>query len=200
MMLTNVKIYQPNSKPLGLSLGDWSEIWWQWLLPIPKSINPTTDLTGKYASVGQADPRVYFLCQTVEGAKEQPRRHISLRKGACVFMPILNWISDFYEHGRSEEELIQTAAQRIDAIGNLKFSLDGREIQGLERYRFRSNFFIVELPKYNILDLPPGKARFISDGYWVFTEPILSDITISTFGSCSSGVTKIGVDYSIKVI
>ena len=195
-----MKIYQPNSKPFGLSLGDWSAKWWQWLLSIPKSINPTNDPTGKYASGGQLDPRVFFLCQTVEGVKEQPKRCISVRRGTCVFMPILNWISDFYEHGNSEKELIETAAQRMDTIGNLEFILNGTNIQGLEKYRFLSKFFTAELPKDNILDLPAGKARLISDGYWVFTEPIITDTTIFTFGSCSSGVTKIGVNYSIKVI
>jgi len=195
-----VKIYHRNFKPFGLSFGEWSIRWWQWLLMIPKSINPVIDLTGKNASVGQLDPNVFFLCQTIESVKEQPKRRITIHRGASVFLPILNWISNFYEHGNSEKELIGIAKQRMDTIGNLEFSLDGRNIGGLEKYRFLSKFFVVELPKDNILDLPAGKARLISDGYWVFTEPILNDTTLSTYGSCSSGVTKIGVNYSIKVV
>jgi hypothetical protein len=200
MSLTKVKVYQRNSKPFGVTFDEWSVRWWQWLLMIPKSISPAHDLTGKNASVGQLGPSIFFLCQTIEGAKEQPIRRISIARGASVFMPILNWISNFYEHGTSEKELIDIAKQKMDIIGNLEFRLNGEDIKGLEKYRFLTKFFVVELPKENILDLPAGKARLISDGYWVFTRPILNDITISTYGSCSSGITKIGVNYDIKVI
>jgi hypothetical protein len=193
-------IYQQNSKPFGVTFEEWGVRWWQWLLMIPKSISPAYDLTGKNASVGQPDPTVFFLCQTIEGAKEQPIRKISIPKGSNVFMPILNWISNFYEHGTSEKELIDMARQKMNIIGNLEFNLNGEDIKGLEKYRFLTKFFVVELPIDNILDLPAGKASLISDGYWVFTKPILNDIMISTYGSCSSGITKIGVSYDIKVI
>lgn len=197
---SNMGIYQPTARPFGHSIGDWSAKWWQWLLSIPKSINPTNDLTGTHASVGQPDPRVFFLCQTIEGVKEIPIREISIPKGTSIFMPILNWISDFYEHGNSEQELVETAKHRMDSIGNLNFSLEGKNIQGLEKFRALSDFFSVELPTDNILGLPPGRTRFISDGYWIFTEPIRNDLALSTYASCSSGVTKIGINYCIKVI
>jgi hypothetical protein len=200
MALTNVKIYHKNSEPFGLTFSEWSAKWWQWLLSIPKSLNPARDSLGENASLGQIYEKVFFLCQTIEGAKLLPSRKVSIRKGTSIFLPIINWISNFYEHGNSEKQLIEIATKHMDTIGNLEFTLNGNKIVGLEKYRFLSNFFTVELPKHNILDLPAGKARFVSDGYWVFTEPIITDTTILTFGSCSSGVTKIGVNYSIKVI
>jgi hypothetical protein len=199
MSISNVEIYPQNSIPYGLTISEWSTKWWQWLLLIPKSLNPAMDSSGENASIGQSNSNVFFLCQTIENVK-QPSRKISIRRGTSIFMPIINWISNFYEHGNSERELIETATERMDVIGNLKFNLNGMNIQGLEKYRFRSKFFTVELPRDNILDLPAGKARFITDGYWVFTKPIVTDTRISTFGTCSSGVTKIGVNYSIKVI
>jgi hypothetical protein len=199
MSIINVEIYPQNSKPFGLTFGEWSAKWWQWLLSISKSLNPAMDSSGENASIGQSNSNVFFLCQSIENVKP-PGRKISIRRGTSLFLPIINWISNFYEHGKSERELIETAAEKMDVIGNLKFNLNGINIQGLEKYRFRSKFFTVELPQDNILDLPPGKARLISDGYWVFTKPIVTDTRISTFGTCSSGVTKIGVDYSIKVI
>lgn len=200
MSLSNARIYHQNSKPFGLSFSEWSARWWQWLLSIPKSLNPAMDTSGENASIGQPDSNIYFLCQTIEGVKQRPSRKIYIHRGTSIFLPIINWISNFYEHGKSEKELIEIATQRMDTIGNIEFNLDGMNIQGLEKYRFLSKFFTVELPKDNVLDLPPGEARLISDGYWVFTEPIITDTTIFTFGSCSSGVTKIGVNYYIKVI
>jgi hypothetical protein len=199
MSIINVEIYPQDSKPFGLTFSEWSAKWWQWLLSISKPLNPAMDSSGENASIGQSNSNVFFLCQTIENVKS-PIRKISIRKGTSLFLPIINWASNFYEHGKSERELIKTATEKIDVIGNLKFNLNGINIQGLEKYRFRSKFFTVELPQDNILGLPAGKARLISDGYWIFTKPIDTDTRISTFGTCSSGVTKIGVNYSIKVI
>jgi len=200
MSLPNVKVYSRNSKPFGLTFGEWSIRWWQWLLSIPKDRNPAMDSTGQNASMGQLDPNVFFLCQTIEGVQQQPVRKISIPRDRSIFMPILNWISNFHKHGNSEQELIATARTRIDAIGNIEVKLGGENITGLDGYRFVSQFFVVELPTNNILDLPPGQSRFISDGYWLFIRPIRNNTTISTFGSCSSGTTKIGVEYSITVV
>jgi len=200
MALKNEIIYSIGSKPFGLTFEDCTINWWKWLLAIPKSISPVLDTSGQNAHVGQLDPNVFFLCQTVEGLGEQPRRKISIGRGKCVFMPILNWISNFYNDGDSEQELIETAVQRIDAVSNLQVSIDGHNIQGLTAYRFRSEFFEINMIEDNILDIPAGKTRLVSDGYWLFTKPLESDTKISTFGSCSSGITKIGVNYFIKLI
>jgi hypothetical protein len=114
-------------------------------------------------------------------------------------MPILNWISNPYKHGKSEQELISTAKSKIDVIDDIEVKVDGKDIQGLKEYRFRTDLFAVDLPKNNVLDLPSGPTWLISDGYWLFTEPILNNLTISTFGSCSSGITQIGINYNITV-
>lgn len=200
MSSTNVNIYDENSFPFGYSFGEWSVKWWQWLLSIPKSNNPILDLSGENAAIGQYDSDVFFLCQTVENVNQRRTRNISVRKGTSLFSPVINWVSNFYEDGHSEMELIETARRKMDIIGDLQFYLNGERIQGLKKYRFLSKFFSVDMPKDNIFDLPSGKARLVSDGYWVFIKPLVMDTTISTFGTCSSGLTKIGVNYNIKVV
>jgi hypothetical protein len=200
MSSMNANIYDKNSFPFGYSFGQWSVKWWQWLLSIPKSNNPILDLSGENATIGQSDSDVFFLCQSVEKVNQRPTRNISVRKGTSLFLPVINWVSNFYEDGHSEMELIKTARRKMDIIGDLRFYLNGEMIQDLKKYRFLSKFFSVDIPKDNIFDLPPGKARLVSDGYWVFTKPLVMDTTISTFGTCSSGLTKIGVNYNIKIV
>lgn len=71
---------------------------------------------------------------------------------------------------------------------------------GLENFRVLSPFFEVVLPEDNIIGLPSGVRRAISDGYWVFIEPKdREELVIATFGSCSAGVTRIGVAYEIRI-
>ena len=198
-MLLRPSIYSVDSEPYGVSYAEWSEKWWQWLLKIPQSSSPLADMTGKNAYIRQIESNVFFLCQTNEGIKERPERRICIPRGKSIFMPILNWISNFYEDGRTEEELVEAARNRMNAITNMHFEFGGDNIEGLEKYRFLSRFFEVELPEDNILDLPPGCTRVISDGYWVFTLPIFDNVTISSLGSCSAGKTKIGVKYYVTV-
>lgn len=195
-----LKIYSPDSEPFGLTFGEWCTRWWQWLLKIPQTTNPANDHTGKHAYYGQSDSNVFFLCQSIEGITPNPIRSVSILKGKSIFMPILNWISNSHRHGSTEQELIDIARKKMDVIQNLEVRLDGKGIKGLERYRFLSDLFAVELPEDNILQLPAGKAHFISDGYWLFTGPVMDDIVISTFGSCSSGITKIGVTYRLTLL
>ena len=125
MSVSRIKIYPKDTKPFGLSFSDWSIKWWQWILTIPNNINPANDLTGIYSSIGQTDTNVFFLCQTIEQAAIKPSRKVSIRNGSCIFMPVLNWISNFYEHGKTENELIEIAKRRMDVIGNIEVTLDG---------------------------------------------------------------------------
>ena len=53
--------FTPDSKPYGLTYGQWTVKWWNWALSIPTEINPVYDYSGKFANVSQKDPNVFFL-------------------------------------------------------------------------------------------------------------------------------------------
>jgi hypothetical protein len=174
--------------------------WWQWLLAIPKRVNPAFDIDGTHSDVGQISDDVFFLCQTIEGTVNVPIRRTIIRSGSSIFMPILNWVSVMGHDGSTDEDLQQVAKERMNLISSLEVKINGVILRGLEKYRYQSQFFNVFLPEENVFDVKPGNKRFLSDGYWIFTEPIFDDVELSTFGSCSSGITKIGVNYYIKVV
>ena len=192
-------MFPRDSKPYDLSYVEWSMKWWQWLLSIPKSNNPAFDSTGVNANVDQSYPNVFFLCQTYEGVKSIPNRSIRVPAGRSVFMPVINWISILHIDGETDQELASIAKQRMDVVANLELVINGTTInKGLENYRVQSPFFYVTLPKDNILDSSSGSRRCISDGYWVFLTSLEKHTRLSSSGSCSSGVTKIGVNYEIN--
>ncbi|MGH9987907.1 MAG: hypothetical protein ACRD8W_28530, partial [Nitrososphaeraceae archaeon] len=64
--------------------------------------------------------------------------------------------------------------------------------------RVQSPFFDVSLDEDNILDKPEYLIHCISDGYWLFFEPCIKSINLNTFGSCSSGATRIGIEYDLN--
>jgi hypothetical protein len=173
--------------------------WWKWLLSIPKSVNPVSDSDGSHAHVMQNNPNFFFLCQTFESADCIPKRSVRVPSGKRIFMPILNWIS-VNDRNESDEELLRIAHERMDNVGKLEIYINGRQvIDNFQKYRVQSPFFELVLCADNILNVDPQNTRMISDGYWIMLEPISEQITINSFGACSSGATQISANYEITI-
>jgi hypothetical protein len=194
-----IAIFPIVSKPYGYTYGEWSARWWQWLLSIPKSKNPAFDFTGANANINQNYHNVFFLCQTYERAASVPNRTVTVPSGRSIFIPIINWVSILHIDGETDQELIDIANKKMDVVANLQIAINRFTIKkGLEEYRARSPIFEIVLPENNIVASPPGLTRAVSDGYWLFLEPLESNTNITSFGSCSSGATKIGVSYNLS--
>jgi hypothetical protein len=194
-----INILPINSNPFGLSYRYWIIKWWQWISSIPKDNNPAFDWTGDNVNVNQTDPRVLFLCQTYEGVEFTPSRRNVITKGRSIFMPIINWISIMNQDGDTDKELLEIARNKMNVVGPLEITINGITInKGLEKHRVLSPFFEIDLPENNIFGISPGKRRSISDGYWIFLPSIYENLKLSSFSSCSSGVTRIKVHYELK--
>jgi hypothetical protein len=59
-----------------------------------------------------------------------------------------------------------------NAVTDVKATVDGINIQGLESFRIQSPLFSFTLPKNNILGLPSMTTQAVSDGNWVFLQPL----------------------------
>jgi hypothetical protein len=190
-----------NSMPFGLTYGDWTAKWWKWLLSIPKSRSPAMDTSGRHILSDQPDSNVLFLCQTIESAE-----HIPVRKGViphfrAILLPIINWISALGIDGKNEKELTQVAKRKMDVVNHLEICMNGIKLStGLQAHRVQSPFFSAYLPMNNILDYPEGNRKFISDGYWIFFRVTSERIKLLSVGSCSSGATRIAVEYELKFV
>jgi hypothetical protein len=194
-------VYGINTTPFKVSYRQWTVRWWKWLLSIPKPINPAVDHIGQNSHMGQKYRQVMFLCQTIENSGKIPNRKLALKYGKAVLMPIINWISIEHEDGENDNELKNIAKQRMDVVQKLEVTVNNLTFNtDLHRYRLMSPIFEIDLPEHNILDTSPGIRRFISDGYWLFFKPLRGPIRISSFGTCSSGVTAIAVNYQIDII
>ncbi len=195
----DISIYAVDSYPFGTSYVEWSIRWWKWLLGIPKEVSPSSDSTGQYAQLKQSDPNVFFLCQTFTRHDDNPTRHVIVPFGKAIFMPIINWISVFPDDGRSDDDLLAMAKRKIDAVENLELSINYQKLKvDLNKYRVTSTAFEVYLPKNNLLNAEEGYSRCVSDGYWVLFLPFKQKLLISSYGSCSLGITKIAISYDIN--
>ena len=196
-----VSVYPIESKPYGLTYGEWSAKWWKWFLLIPKKYSPAFDLDGSNASTIQINLPVFFLCQTYESTVVPPNRSVTIPINTSIFMPIINWVSIMHLDGETDDQLLAIARNKMNVVTTLKFAVNGIPVSNEpEAYRAVSPFFYVDLPENNIMDLSPGVRRAVSDGFWYFLKPRRNRLELTSMGACSSGLTKIGVRYTISIV
>jgi hypothetical protein len=196
-----VSVYPIDSKPCGLTYGEWSAKWWKWFLSIPKKYNPAFDLDGSNAGTNQSYLPVFFLCQTYENTDILPCRTLAIPMDSLIFMPIINWISIMHHDGETDQQLLTIAKNKMNVVTNLELIINGIPVEkGLDEYRAVSPFFDVELPEDNIVGLSPGVRRAVSDGFWFFIKPRENMLELISTGACSSGLTKIGAKYRINLV
>jgi hypothetical protein len=164
-------VYPINSKPYGLTYGEWSAKWWQWALSIPTKDNPVADETGEKCAVGQNDPNVWFLGGTGGG---KVARECTIPAGKAIFFPPINVECDYLSAPdlKTESDLRRCAKADQDKVTNLQVTVDGVAIPDLKIYRVQSPLFNVTIPKDNVIGSPPGTTRAVSDGFWILLKPL----------------------------
>ena len=196
----NIRLYNREDKPFGVTWEEWTARWWQWILSIPKDQNPGNDKTGRNFRE-QNDPHVLFLAGThrLSGPAE---RTVTIPSNKAVLLPVVNFTISFAENPnlKTESDLISHARSNIDDIAKKEVNIDGIKIQNLDKYRVQSSIFTVTFPENNIYGVDPGPTKGISDGYWVFLKPLIpGNHNIHTFGSCLAGRVNIEVTYHLNV-
>lgn len=173
-----VGVFQPGTRPYGMSYGDWSAAWWQWAYSLPVDQNPLFDETGALAGQGQSGP-VFFLAGVfnVTGTAE---RTCNVPVGKAILFPILNTEWDNYcpPATMSQEELLAQVNAQLDQVSSLECQLDGIAITNLTNFRTTSGAFDVTFPDNNLFqlfgcDVPAGNyPGFVSGGYYVMLTPL----------------------------
>jgi hypothetical protein len=166
-----IAVFPANSKPHGLTYGEWTAKWWQWGYSIPKDINPAYDDTGKNCAQKQNGP-VWFLAGTYG---HPVNRKCDIPAGKAILFPILNSECSFAEFPKLETlSELRTCAKTIqDQVTTLNATVDGVPISDLQKYRIQSPPFNFTLPLNNILGLPSNiTTQAIADGNWVFLKPL----------------------------
>jgi hypothetical protein len=191
----NPGVHPIDSKPYGLSYGEWSAKWWQWLLQIPPETNPILDTTGVNCAQGQSG-HVWFLPGTFGGPAFRTCR---VPAGRSLFFPILNTSfgagvgdcqtpapgnpasCDSYTFGSltGVAALHAAAAAQMSNPESLEASIDGAPLKNLTAYQAQSPVFSYVLTSDNLYNFafgfnnPAGVySPAVSDGYWVMLTPL----------------------------
>jgi hypothetical protein len=194
-----INFFRPEDKPYGLSYGHWTVKWWQWAKSAPMRINPVIDKTGKYAYVNQQGP-VWFLAGTF-GENNLPYRLCTLPSGKAILFPVINYEMNPLEKPElaNGPDLIRHVIDDIDDIVVKYAIVDGTTVPV---YRVRSDplIFPLKISDENNNGIPGGTTYAVSDGYWVFLQPLSKgNHHIYFHGSCSGGQRTAAADYTISI-
>jgi hypothetical protein len=163
-------VFPPDSKPYGLTYGEWTAKWWQWAFSMPEAVNPTIDDTGRNCANNQTGP-VWFLAGTGGGAVT---RECTIPSDRGILIPIINVACDSVTEPAldTEAELRACAKADQDAVIGKEIIVDGLNLGNLDGYRFQSQLFNLTFPENNIAGVAPQTAKAVSDGFWILLEPL----------------------------
>jgi hypothetical protein len=193
----NPGVFSVDSKPYGMSYGQWIAKWTQWLISIPQSSNPITDPTGVRCTENQSGP-VWFLPGTNGGSAE---RNCTIPLGKAILFPVISSECDFasFPNVKSDGQLILCAQADVNRAVNLQANIDGVSLKQLDKYRLTSPVFNVVFLTNNIYGATAGPTQGSTDGYWVFLQPLSigkHELHFSglTPGNPSTGTTNFAID------
>ncbi|MEO6596722.1 MAG: hypothetical protein ABIP94_18400 [Planctomycetota bacterium] len=149
--------------------------WQRYIMSIPASVNPTLDLTGANALIGQSGP-LYYLAGS--GSTEPVTRTVTLPPGKFLFYPLVTVECSTVEaapfFGSNYPQLSQCAGSFFAPSDVLTCTIDGVPVAGLQGTRAQSPLYRFQMPAQdNILGLPGVTGGLsVTDGYWMLLAPL----------------------------
>jgi hypothetical protein len=166
------EIFPLDSKPYGMTYGDWSTKFWQWYMKIPSipGPHPADDSSGAACNKSQEGP-MWFLAGSA-GSKQT--RSCVVPYGKALLLSPINVECSIAENPtlKTEAELRSCAKEDQDQVNSLKLIIDGVSLSNVSKYRVASPFFNYTLPENNNLGLDPQVTQVVSDGYWIILKPL----------------------------
>jgi hypothetical protein len=114
---------------------------------------------------------VWFLPGTTGGSAE---RTCTIPAGKAILASILNGDCSYADSPTAKTESdLRSCALAADAdVTNLKATIDGKDLKDVDKYRITSHPFDVTLVGNNILGAQARPTKGVSDGWWVFLNPL----------------------------
>jgi hypothetical protein len=176
----NPGVFSKDSSPYDVPYNEWITRWWQWNMGMSKAEHPRDNYSAEKCTTNQ-NGSVWFLPDILTGKEE---RTCTIPAGKAILVPLLtgNCHNDGVPQPMNDQEL-RTCAMSGNEYGVISATLDGKTLKDLQNYRTQTPYYSITVPQDNIFDNKPGKYRSISDGFFVFLEPLAPgkhDLRLST--------------------
>ena len=160
-------VFPPNTSPYGESYTETSVRWWQWLLAHPVEGHPAVDAPEFDVDSGQSG-QVWFLAAPVGTAV----REITIPPGKALFVAVINSEWSSLEGYATEEEQRALAVDFADHMRDVFCTVNDVSVADMDDYRFESPQFTFTAPSPWLFGETGGTGEAVSDGYYIFLEPL----------------------------
>jgi hypothetical protein len=211
-VLDEIQFFGAMDKPYGLTYGEWTRKWWDWIMPIPKEKSPLLDDTGSRWNTNQPISDVWYLIgnfATEENAKKRkfPHREITMEAGRSILFPVLNCMASLLEYSgdpynlKTHEDLIRHVENDVNSVKRRDLYINNKKYDAL-RIASDPNIIKVSVIPDNAFNIRnSGITDAAADGYWAFIKKLYKGhYTISFEGSCEKGRLGAGASYEIDVV
>ena len=201
--LNDIKYFNPSDKPFGLSYGQWTVKWWEWVMSIPDSLSPLRDDNGNNAAINQPEKDVWFLAGTwaTEKLIKSPNRYVSIPFGRSILFPIINCEANSieYPHLHSDEDIVNHVIKDENSIVLKEVYIDNVAIP-IQRVRSDPILFPLKVPNIENTSIYI-ETKASADGYWLFLKPLsVGNYNIKFAGACEMGRLNTSANYNITII
>jgi len=202
-----IQFFGGTDKPYGLTYGEWTTKWWNWIMPISKDKSPLHDETGAFWTANQPSSDVWFLIGNfaTEASKFKtfPHRKIKMQSGRSIMFPVLNCLATFLEYQdlKTHEDLVRHVGNDVDSVVKKKLFINKKMYEPVH-VSSDPKIFKVTIPEYNAFNIKnSGLTDAAADGYWAFIKPLSKgNYTIRFEGSCESGRLCAGASYELDIV
>ena len=204
-----IQFYGGMDKPYGLTYGEWTNKWWEWINPIPKEKSPINDYTGEFWDINQPSSHVWFLAgnfarEYKTTVKTFPHRKIKkMPAGRSILLPVLNCMATFLEYGnlQTHDDLIRHVENDVNSVVKREFFINNKRYEAV-RIPSHPRIFKVQIPENNAFEIKnSGITDSAADGFWAFIKPLSKgNYTIHFEGSCENGRLSAGASYELDIV
>jgi hypothetical protein len=213
------QVVPPQTCAYGKTYSEWSIDWWQWATKLPATHHPLFDTAD--ISAGQSG-NVWFLggkfcALNLIGCTGIAVRSNTITEGKALFFTIVGAECSAAEgNGSTYYDFRNCAQPFVDLWTNIECDIDGVMIPGLDQpgnpYRVLSPLFTYTLSSHDNIwaavgetlgnppvPVPDGVTTpAVSDGYWVFLEPLPRGKHVLHFHAEFSGIIE-DITYYLNV-
>ena len=195
--------FKVDSRPYGMSYGEWTVKWWHWFLSASKSKNPAIDSSGEYADINQPARDVWFLAGKLADENTRfPNRLCSIPQGRSILFPVINCEANPLEFPelKTDQEIIDHVTTDENTIVEKVCLLNDKPVLA-QRVQSDPVIFSVKLGEDNVYNVGAEKTTAHGDGYWIFLKPLpKGDYALSFRGSCENGRLRSGANYKLRIL
>ncbi len=191
----------------GATREEWTQRWWKWAMSIPYNVSLWKDTYGTQCGINQSGS-VWFIGAPLGG---NVTRSCTMPKGKAVLVPIVDAINDYpcpdpsFEPatGQTLENYLQIGAvQNINTFTNLSFTIS--PLSPFKKQRVTTDLFSFTAAADLQKEVDPcvtGSPQLgVSDGHFVFIEPLKVGHYVLHFHSEAPGYGTTDGDFELNVV